>query len=148
MNITDGHGQSSGAEMVIGTTPNEELQDAVTSPEHRFSVEEFSTPSTSWQLDDFVLDPGYVASREELRCLMLSTAQTAPPSPAHGDSFISGLDSLGAEDRSSAQHEISHLLSQGQRIEYLKNYISEVAPWVSSLINYLLSGSVLDYMCS
>ncbi|KAL6819182.1 hypothetical protein V8C40DRAFT_252647 [Trichoderma camerunense] len=114
----DGQGRSSGAD--------EDLRDA----EYRVSIEEFSTPSTGWQLDDFVLDPGYVASREELRWLMLNTAQTAPPSPVHGDSFISGLDTHSGEDRSSTQHTTSHLLSQGRRIEYLKNYISQVAPWL------------------
>ncbi|KAL7811180.1 hypothetical protein V8C44DRAFT_100979 [Trichoderma aethiopicum] len=103
---------------------------ANTSPDCALSNQDFSTPSTGWQLDDFVLDPGYVASREELRWLLLNTAQTAPSSPAHGDSFVSGPDSQGGGDLSSAQHETSHLLSQGRRIEYLKNYISQVAPWL------------------
>lgn len=124
----DGQGRSNGAD--------EASRDAVASPGYGFSIEEFSTPSTGWQLDDFVLDPGYVASREELRWLMLNTAQTAPPSPAHGDSFISGLDSQGSEDRASAQHKTSHLLSQGRRIEYLKNYISQVAPWVGLTLDF------------
>ncbi|KAH8127120.1 hypothetical protein LI328DRAFT_164174 [Trichoderma asperelloides] len=109
---------------------DEERQHAATPTERRFSLDEFSTPSTSWQLDDFVFEPGYVESREALRYLMLSTAQTAPPSPAHESSFMPGLDSHESEDQSSARHQSSHLVSQGRRIEYLKNYISEVAPWL------------------
>jgi hypothetical protein len=109
-----------------------ERQREATPIERRFSLDEFSTPSTSWQLDDFVFEPGYVESREELRYLMLSTAQTAPPSPVHS-SFIPGEYSHESEDQSLERQQVSHLLSQGRRIEYLKNYISEVAPWVSPL---------------
>jgi hypothetical protein len=108
----------------------EESLPATTSPDYALSTQDFSTPSTGWQLDDFVLDPGYVASREELRWLMLNTAQTAPSSPAHVDSFASEADQQGGETLSSAQHQSSHLLSQGRRVEYFKNYISQVAPWV------------------
>ncbi|ETR99836.1 hypothetical protein M419DRAFT_85085 [Trichoderma reesei RUT C-30] len=108
----------------------EESLPATTSPDYALSTQDFSTPSTGWQLDDFVLDPGYVASREELRWLMLNTAQTAPSSPAHVDSFASEADQQGGETLSSAQHQSSHLLSQGRRVEYFKNYISQVAPWL------------------
>lgn len=111
-----------------------EQQHEATPTERRFSLNDFSTPSTSWQLDDFVFEPGYVESREELRDLMLRTAQTAPPSPIHESSFIPVQDSHESEDLSSVRHRISHLLSQGRRIEYLKNYISEVAPWVRPLL--------------
>lgn len=134
LSVSDGQGLSSGAETTTSPAQDEASRVAEASPEYRFSVEEFSTPSTSWLIDDFALDPGYVASREELRCLMLNTAQTAPPSPAYEGSFVSGLDSQEDEDRSSVRHETSHLLSQGRRIEYLKNYISVVAPWVSLLV--------------
>ncbi|KAK1247717.1 hypothetical protein MKX07_000605 [Trichoderma sp. CBMAI-0711] len=111
----------------------EESLPANTSPDYALSTQDFSTLSTGWQLDDFVLDPGYVASREELRWLMLNTAQTAPSSPAHVDSFASEADQQGGETLSSAQHQTSHLLSQGRRVEYFKNYISQVAPWLSCL---------------
>lgn len=113
---------------------DEERQHEATLTEHRFSLDEFSTPSTSWQLDDFVSEPRYVESREELRYWMLSTAQAAPPSPAHESSFTSGPESHESEGQSSVRHLVSHLPSQRRRIDYLKNYISEVAPWVSPLM--------------
>lgn len=113
-----------------------EQQHEATPTERRSSLNAFSTPSTSWQLDDFVFEPEYVESREELRYLMLRTAQTAPSSPIHESSFITVQDLHESEDQLSARHRISHLLSKGRRIEYLKNYISEVAPWVrSSLVS-------------
>lgn len=127
------------------TMHDREQQHEATPTERRFSLNDFSTPSTSGQLDDFVLEPGYVESREELRYLMLRTAQTAPSSPIHDSSFIPVQDSHQSEDQSSIRYRISHLLSQGRRIEYLKNYISEVAPWVrpllpSSDVNVLIGG--------
>lgn len=122
---------------------DEARQHEATPTERRFSLDEFSTPSTSWQLDDFIFEPGYVESREELRYLMLSTAHTAPPSPTHESSLTLRQDSHESEYQSSERHQASHLLSQGRRIEYLKSYISEVSPWVclpvaSSNVNVLI----------
>ncbi|KAK2053180.1 hypothetical protein LY76DRAFT_620092 [Colletotrichum caudatum] len=44
----------------------------------RLSSSEASPPE-SWRLDEFVADPGYLAYREELRCLIFNKAQTAAP---------------------------------------------------------------------
>ncbi|KAM5351782.1 hypothetical protein ACJ41O_004505 [Fusarium nematophilum] len=86
-----------------------------------------SSPSNSWPLDQFVQDPGYLAYQEELRCLIFNTAQTAAPSretsPAPGE--------YGPPDEEFVvQAQTKAALSSGRRLEYLKNYVAEVAPWL------------------
>ncbi|KAF4126085.1 C6 transcription factor [Geosmithia morbida] len=50
------------------------------SPYSRHRQDSMSSPDSAyWPLDQFVLDPGYLAYREELRHLIFNTAQTAAP---------------------------------------------------------------------
>lgn len=88
--------------------------------------------STTLSPDEFVLDPGYLAFQEELRCLIFHTAQTAAPSregspglgiPPDGTSF-------SPEQQQETQAQVKAILSTGRHVEYLKNYVAEVAPWV------------------
>lgn len=78
---------------------------------------------SNWSLDEFSHDPVYLASQEELRGLLFSTAQSAAPTRA-------GSPAGGAEDESSMPHQMREILSSSKRVEYLKNYIGQVAPWV------------------
>lgn len=86
-----------------------------------------SSPSNSWPLDQFVQDPGYLAYQEELRCLIFNTAQTAAPSRETSPA-PEKYDPPDEEFEIQAQTKTA--LSSGRRLEYLKNYITEVAPWV------------------
>ncbi|CAG9949890.1 unnamed protein product [Clonostachys rosea f. rosea IK726] len=88
--------------------------------------------STTLSPDEFVLDPGYLAFQEELRCLIFHTAQTAAPSregspglgiPPDGTSF-------SPEQQQETQAQVKAILSTGRHVEYLKNYVAEVAPWL------------------
>lgn len=79
----------------------------------------------SWGHDGFSHDPGFLASQEELRCMLFTIAQSAAPtragSPAdHGHS----ADPPQGERMRPA-------LSNARRVKYLKNYVGQVAPWVS-----------------
>ena len=99
-----------------------------------------SSPANSWPLDQFVQDPGYLAYQEELRCLIFNTAQTAAPtreaSPVSTTTGVQGskdgVTSTDAEDDHAAQAQTREALAVGRRLEYLKNYVAEVAPWVSN----------------
>ena len=92
-----------------------------------------SSPANSWPLDQFVQDPGYLAYQEELRCLIFNTAQTAAPTregspvPA-GDADVP--NGVANDDDYEAQAQTRSALAVGRRLEYLKNYVAEVAPWV------------------
>ncbi|EON61328.1 hypothetical protein W97_00541 [Coniosporium apollinis CBS 100218] len=76
-----------------------------------------------WSLDEFSHDPVYLASQEELRCLLFSTAQSAAPTRA-------GSPAGGTEDEDNMPHQMREILSSSKRVEYLKNYIGQVAPWL------------------
>ena len=102
-----------------------------TSSQGPFSVGSFSSPTTGWQTDYFARDPGYVAFREELRDLIFHAARTAPPSPSARPRSESPLSpSAAGEVERAAQRQTTKLLSHGRHLEYLKNYVSDVAPWV------------------
>jgi hypothetical protein len=88
------------------------------------NMDPFLSPATasSWPFDEFAHDPDYLASQEALRSLMFTTARSAAPTragtPTEGDDFAGAM-------------KIKHTLANGRRIQYLKNYMSQVAPWVS-----------------
>jgi hypothetical protein len=90
------------------------------------NIDPFLSPATasSWPFDEFAHDPDYLASQEALRSLMFTTARSAAPTragtPVEGDDMTGTLN-------------IKHVLANGRRIQYLKNYMSQVAPWVSYL---------------
>ncbi|KAL1864914.1 hypothetical protein VTK73DRAFT_5600 [Phialemonium thermophilum] len=104
-----------------------------------------SSPSTSWLRDEFARDPGYVAYQEELRCLMLNTAQTAAPTreatPAapggadapetHAPGSVAASSSTNkTKDVQSLYRETGDVLAHPHRLQYLKNYVAKVAPWL------------------
>ncbi|KAJ4283178.1 hypothetical protein NW764_002581 [Fusarium oxysporum] len=92
-----------------------------------FMADNSSSPSNSWPLDQFVQDPGYLAYQEELRCLIFNTAQTAAPSREASPT----LGSYGPTDEElAAQAQTKTALASGRRLEYLKNYVAQVAPWL------------------
>lgn len=91
----------------------------------------FSSPlgTTSWGYDGFSHDPGFLASQEELRCMLFTVAQSAAPTRA-GSPDGQGQD--GAEAPPEREHTpMRPALSNRRRVEYLKNYVGQVAPWVS-----------------
>lgn len=97
-----------------------------------------TSPGESWPLDHFVTNPSYLAYQEELRCLIFNTAQTAATTregtpDGDAENFQNGLVTVGTNtlsDDSAARRQTARLLAQGRRLEYLKNYIGEVAPWL------------------
>ncbi|KAI9159106.1 C6 zinc finger domain-containing [Paramyrothecium foliicola] len=94
-----------------------------------------SSPTGSWPLDEFALDPGYLAYQEELRCLIFDTAQTAAPtregSPASLLSpGVAHFDTPSVEQQQIDQTHVKQTLSVGRRLEYYRNYVAEVAPWL------------------
>lgn len=90
------------------------------------NIDPFLSPATasSWPFDEFAHDPDYLASREALRSLMFDTARSVAPTRA-------GTPTEGDDPNGTVN--LKRVLAKGRRIQYLKNYMSEVAPWVSSL---------------
>lgn len=72
--------------------------------------------------DSFSQDPGYLASREQLRCMLVNAAQSTGPA-----SFINDEQDNGPGGTPQAPL----FVSRRNQIRYLQNYIGEVAPWVS-----------------
>lgn len=103
-----------------------------------------SSPTGSWPRDEFVLDPDYLAYQEELRCLIFNTTQTAAPSregsppsgslPTDTTAPFFLLDTINtassSDEQRDAREQVRQALSTGRRLEYLKNYVAEVAPWL------------------
>lgn len=97
----------------------------------QIQVFEGPSPSATLSLDDFSKDPGFLASREELRSLILNNAQSALPS-REVTPFGGGVEK---RDSTAAKvHQIKQVLFEGRNLEYLRNYSNQVAPWVSSFI--------------
>ncbi|KAL5001220.1 fungal-specific transcription factor domain-containing protein [Aspergillus recurvatus] len=106
----------------------------------------FHSSPGSWYQDGFSQDPGFLASQEELRAILFTLANSAAPtrasSPAAGKRALeSDLGSSASpsttvsrpyhhhEQRRTATASRSPLSSR-RRIEYLKNYVAEIAPWL------------------
>jgi hypothetical protein len=89
------------------------------------NMDPFLSPATasSWPFDEFAHDPDYLASQEALRSLMFDTARSVAPTRA-GTPMDGGDDSAGMLN-------VKRVLADGRRVLYLKNYMSQVAPWVS-----------------
>ena len=77
--------------------------------------------TASWGHDGFSHDPGFLASQEELRCMLFNIAQSAAPTRAPSPELHALRDS---------ELPTRPVLSSPRRIEYLKNYVGQVAPWV------------------
>lgn len=88
------------------------------------NMDPFLSPVTasSWPFDEFAHDPDYLASQEALRSLMFDTARSVAPTRAN-------TPIEGEEQNSTIR--VKHILASGRRVQYLKNYLSNVAPWVS-----------------
>ncbi|GME48746.1 c6 transcription factor [Neofusicoccum parvum] len=88
--------------------------------------------------DDYASNPTFLASQEELRSLLFNTAQsnhpTRAPSPAGAGSGAGYADDIidggAGSSSSSGQNQMKQILGSRKRIEYLKNYIAKVAPWL------------------
>ncbi|KAJ9224960.1 transcriptional regulator family: Fungal Specific TF [Paecilomyces variotii] len=82
--------------------------------------DEVVSPLTNISLDQFIQDPVYLQSQETLRSLLFSTAQSTVPTRAP------------SPVQDGQPHAISTrgIMSSRKRIEYLKNYVAEVAPWL------------------
>lgn len=89
------------------------------------NMDPFLSPATasSWPFDEFAHDPDYLASQEALRSLLFTTARSAAPTRAGSP--------VDGEDAGIFTHNIKQVLSKGRRVQYLKNYMSQVAPWAS-----------------
>lgn len=101
------------------------IDEAQTGSGHGFeNIDPFLSPATasSWPYDEFAHDPNYLASQEVLRSLMFTTARSVVPTRA--GTPMDGDDGAGTMN-------IKCVLADGRHIQYLKNYISHVAPWVS-----------------
>jgi hypothetical protein len=94
------------------------------------SIDPFLSPATSWGFDEFAHDPNYLASQEELRSLLFTTARSAAPTRAG-----TPTSEDHEHDSGEASFNIKQVLVKGKRIQYLKNYISQVAPWVPCPVN-------------
>lgn len=91
------------------------------------NMDPFLSPVTasSWAFDEFAHDPDYLASHEALRSLMFDTARSVAPTRAGTPVDL---------DESIGIVNIKRVLAGGKRVLYLKNYMSQVAPWVSASI--------------
>jgi hypothetical protein len=89
-------------------------------------MDPFLSPATSWGLDELANDPGYLATQEEFRSLLFNTARSSAPTRA-------GTPIEHSQGSGDATFNIKQVLSKGRRVQYLKNYIAQVAPWVSIL---------------
>lgn len=87
------------------------------------NVDPFLSPATvsSWPFDPFANDPDYLASQEALRSLLFTTARSAAPTREGTP--------VDDEEPTNQGVNIKQVLSKGRRVQYLKNYMSQVAPW-------------------
>lgn len=104
----------------------------------------FASPlgATSWGHDGFSHDPGFLASQEELRCMLFTIAQSAAPTRAPSPED-DGQGTQTSQGRDRVQ--LRPALSNARRVQYLKNYVGQVAPWVSGFALLLSLGYDLEY---
>ncbi|KAJ5682125.1 uncharacterized protein N7477_002065 [Penicillium maclennaniae] len=103
-------------------TPTFTLSDSTDGPA-------FASPlgTASWNHDGFSHDPGFLASQEELRCILFTIAQSAAPTRA----VSPAAQEYTREHPPEAERvPLRPALSKTQRVEYLKNYVGQVAPWL------------------
>ncbi|KAL4918805.1 fungal-specific transcription factor domain-containing protein [Aspergillus aurantiobrunneus] len=108
----------------------------------------FHSSPGSWYQDGFSQDPGFLASQEELRAILFTLANSAAPtrasSPEAGKSELDLAPDASPATTVSRSYQRQHHerrrgreasaprspLSSRRRIEYLKNYVAEIAPWL------------------
>lgn len=82
---------------------------------------------------NYANDPKFVESHKELRDLLLTSAQSAAPTRA----VSSIADEESRSQLSERLHNVSaveSIISTGERVMWLRNYLEEVAPWVHPLL--------------
>ncbi|CAL5875281.1 uncharacterized protein PFLUO_LOCUS9586 [Penicillium psychrofluorescens] len=89
----------------------------------------FASPlgTASWGQDGFSHDPGFLASQEELRCMLFTIAHSAAPTRVPSPE---GRPDASVQSRERGRALMRPVLSNARRIEYLKNYVGQVAPWL------------------
>ncbi|KAH7061244.1 fungal-specific transcription factor domain-containing protein [Macrophomina phaseolina] len=89
--------------------------------------------------DDYASNPTFLASQEELRSLLFNTAQSTQPTRApspdpggaeYGLGIADGVAEAAGAVSTPGQNQMKQILGTRRRIEYLKNYIAKVAPWL------------------
>ncbi len=114
------------------TSPYGSLSHSAAGPEDRFDTLETSPSlqgfSTSG-LDEYTSDPRFLESQKELRNLLLTSAQSLAPTRATSPVGQEGSTSELSEQVIN-QSAISNIVSTGERVLWLRNYLEEVAPWV------------------
>lgn len=85
----------------------------------------------SWRPDEFTLHEGYQEYREELRSLIFNTANSQAPT-RHASPDTAGDPHPVAGPDDEVRHQTARILAGEGRVTYLRNYVSQVAPWVSS----------------
>lgn len=95
----------------------------------------FASPLAGSWTDGFSHDPGFLASQEELRSMLFTIAQSAAPtracSPVDAEQGPETEEATLRRERTAMRPS----LSNSRRVEYLKNYVGQVAPWVSLLFS-------------
>lgn len=93
----------------------------------------FASPlgTASWNHDGFSHDPGFLASQEELRCMLFTIAQSAAPTR---EGSPAAQDHAREQPPEAERVPLRPALSNDRRVKYLKNYVGQVAPWVGDFI--------------
>lgn len=105
---------------------------------HHGSMNNHNSPmnlSASSIYDEYSNDPGFIESQREFRTLLFETARSTAPtrtgSPAADDTDHLDVSTTASLSRpSEAGSSMKSIVSTGERIVCLKNYIDEVAPWL------------------
>ncbi|KAL4775154.1 hypothetical protein BDW60DRAFT_226145 [Aspergillus nidulans var. acristatus] len=153
---THSRSHSHSAEFLDETTGAEErasLPPANTRPPESSTTSNhdvFHSSPGSWYQDGFSQDPGFLASQEELRAILFTLANSAAPTRASSPEAGKRAPDLDLRTSASPSTTVSRPyhhyqnhqeqrrtattsrspLSSRRRIEYLKNYVAEIAPWL------------------
>jgi hypothetical protein len=79
--------------------------------------------------DDYTNDPKFVESHRELRDLLLTCAQSAVPTRA-ASPFAEEESQSQFPERLHNTSAVESIVSTGERVMWLRNYLEEIAPWV------------------
>ena len=84
--------------------------------------------TVSW-FDEYNNDPGFVESQRELRDLLFTSAQSlAPTRVGTPEGHSTSLDHFSQEFGNV--DSVKLVVTSGERVVWLKNYVDEVAPWL------------------
>ena len=87
------------------------------------------SPITTWSFQTSTHDPAYLASQDELRTLLFTTARTPVQTRRS-----SPVDKEIEEPNEGSLEVVQQILATSRRLEILGNYIGCVAAWVSGRI--------------